>query len=192
MIASSRFDVPSLYELSAHDQGRPPKQAGLWKGNLLLQRNGLVPFTLKYANEAQATIVLGKLQDFDRTDKNKDFLIEMLRTSYVCFLRLNCPIKDGMWHSQQFKRDVSSGSIKEVEALCESYKKLYISKADSSLFRSNDWESKFWLLGKAVKRCNTQFPNIALYFNTLKRKKKKKNDLDNTPNEQNGNQNLEE
>ena len=126
MIATSRLDLPAFYELSARAQGRPPKQTGLWKGNLLLQRNGLLPFTLKYANEAQATIVLKKLKDFDCRDKNKEFLIEMLRISYVCFLRLNCPIKNGIWHSQQLKRDICSRSIREVEALCESYKKLYI------------------------------------------------------------------
>ena len=77
MIASSRLDLSAFYELSARAQGRPLKLTGLWKGNLLLQRNGLLPFTLKYANEGQASIVLKKLQNLKSTDEKKEMLIEI-------------------------------------------------------------------------------------------------------------------
>ena len=173
----TQYDLPSFYELSAHNQGRPPKYLGLWKQNLLVKRNGLLPLTLKYANDAQVAIILKKLQTLDGIDIKREMLKELLHNSYICFLRLNCPIEDGIWHSQKMKNLICLGGIREVNALCESFMTLYISKSDSLLFRKrSDWETKFWLLRKAIKTCNGLFPNVALYIS--KRKKKKKPDSD--------------
>jgi len=187
---SSGRDLVSFYSASAAALGSAPKQLHN-RDNLLLPGAGLVHFTMRRANAALAAIA--QVEAFttassEWTDDWKGNMRKELECAYECFLRLNCPIDDGIWQSQKFKRNLIDGRIIEIEALCDTYGILndptYSMVSDQLRVRMlsdqlgvrkvDTWELKFRRLQLTLIRCNEIFPVITEQYNYSRRRKKKR------------------
>jgi len=178
---SSRRDLVSFYSASAAALGSSPKQIHN-RNNLLLQGAGLIHFSMRRANAALAAITQVEaytMASRERADDWKDNIRKELECAYECFLRLNCPIVDGIWQSQKFKRNLIDGRIIEIEALCDTHG---LSNDPNYRMVSNQWngrrvdtwEVKFRRLQMILIRCNRMFPGITQQYNYSKKGRKKR------------------
>ncbi len=150
---------------------------------LLTQEGGLIHFSTKYANGAIADIIqreaitLFNQNDISLDDRNRK-INELMGDAYKCFLRLNCPIDEGLWHSRKVKVQMNSHQIPEVEALSVSY--MTLKKINPKASSKIPWDLKIVLLKSAIKECEKMFPLIAMKAASSQKRKRKKDDQTNT------------
>ena len=121
--AYSRRDLASFYSSSAIAKGGTPEQSHN-RDNLLLPGVGMIYFAMRRTNAALSAIAqleAYKMILCERTEELKSSIVKELECAYEYFLRLNCPIGDGIWQSQEVKRNLIDGRIIEIEALCDTY-----------------------------------------------------------------------
>jgi len=178
----SRRDLVSFYSASAMAKGGTPEQSHN-RDNLLLPGGGLIHFAMRRANAALSAIAqLGayKMAFCERTEELKHSTFKELECAYECFLRLNCPINDGIWQSQEVRRNLIDGRIIEIEALCDTYG-ILIDPNYASLSnqwnggKMEPWEVKFRRLQLTIRKCIKMFPSITQQYMHTKRRRKKKN-----------------
>merc|ERR1712038_711386 len=166
---SSRRDQVSYYEASANAKGGVPRELHT-KDNLLLYTPGLITFSVYYANQAAADIVLKTALELEsKVPKDIEWrnrVKDELRAAFQCWIRLNCPINNAVWQSQSLKKRIMDENILEVEALCHTFKisQFYSEEA----YVHGIWDAKFRLLQRAVCKCESLFD---LYQYRKKRKK---------------------
>jgi len=151
-------DLPSFYDLSlvaALKYGGVPNQSHS-KDCLLNCMTGLVFFTKKFANIAVCRILVDAMSKFssqDCTEDQKQAAIDKFCDIYKCFLRLNCPVGNSLWQSQQTRRYFSSGFILEADALCDAFQRLFVKGDDNKIsITQMSWEAKMMILRAATKK----------------------------------------
>ena len=171
-IKASQRDLPAFYEASASSKGGMPQ---CWHGKeIFYQGSGLLWAAKRHTNSAISEIIMQELEctfcDLPK-ERKEERLKELLKSSFVCFLRLNCPICDDYWKSG--KKGVFD--VLEVKAICKAYLSLYNEEEETEgLTQSPDVDTlttmKHWLtlLRKAVSKCEDIFPAV------LHRRKRKK------------------
>ena len=174
---SSRRDLPSYFAASALSKGGPPGRHQT-EDSLLIKVRSLSSFhfltTVKrQANSALAAVILHEFKSRHDTSMSDDE--NQLKSSYACFLRLNCDpdvfVKRRLWkHNRR-----SSGLREVVECLISFY--VRVTKEQVLPADRNDWSGESQiatLLQAALKKCGELFPNLSASFYSKKKVTKKK------------------
>jgi len=144
-------DLPSFYDMSLRSDTNPlgnRYQESHCKDNLLLPSLGLVSFTKKLANAALCRILIEAVEKCNGLEKEaKDEFGDI----YFCFLRLNCPLENSIWQTQQIRKMLNAGECIEADSLITAYQFVYLTKERRSEVTQMSWEEKMLMLRSAVK-----------------------------------------
>jgi len=173
-------DLPSFYSLRSEVNalGGNRYQESHCKDNLLLPSVGLVTFTKIMANAALCRILLGAIGE---SPSLKQEAKDNFGDIYTCFLRLNCPLENPIWQTQQTRKLLNASACLEVDSLITAYQSIYVKKSMISEVTQMSWEEKMLMLRTAVSE-GQKLSASKDDLETNKKARKKRKMLDNTQN----------
>jgi len=148
---ASPRDLPSFYDISLRSETNPlgtRYQDSHCKDNLLLPTLGLVSFTKKLVNAALCRILVEAMEKCDGLEKEEK---DEFGNIYSCFLRLNCPLENSIWQTQQIRKLLNAGACIEVDSLITAYQFVHLTKEKRLEVNQMSWEEKMLMLRSAVK-----------------------------------------
>jgi len=174
-VRTSNRDLPSFYQASALAKGGEPKNPHTNDCLLLkkpsIENLGLIRSVKRKINSAIADVVIQELQTSKKSGSQVSQIKvkEYLKLSFTSYLQLNCTIRD-LERSRAWKYGL--GSIREVEALCESY--LALQDHEHVHMKEQNWSGgaqKKVVLEAALQKAHEVFPNILSKKKSRKRTK---------------------
>jgi len=163
-VKTSNRDLPSFYQASAFAKGGEPQNSHT-KDCLLLKKPsiaalGVIRKIQRKVNSAIADVVIRELNSLKKqeTKVSQVKVKDCLKLSYTSYLNLNCTVKE-LERSRAWKYGL--GSIREVEALCQTY--LALQDHDHVQIKGQNWSggaSKKMVLKAALQKAQELFPNI--------------------------------
>jgi hypothetical protein len=176
-------DLPSFYDLSlkwALGCTNALHQAHS-KDDLLASTSGLIFFAKKFANAALCRISMEATSNFNSRDcsiDQKKLAIRGFLNVYKCFLRLNRPIYNILWQSQQMRHHLCSGSVLEADALCDAFQRVYGNFEDVVPISQMSWEEKMTILQSATVKGQEMSEATEADLDAIKRDRKKRKIID--------------
>ncbi len=176
-------DLPGFYDLSCRGElGYGDILAPTHsKDNLLAPTHGLIFFTKKFANAALCRIAMQTISNFNSNDfslDEKKLAMRSFYSIYKCFGRLNCPIYNILWQSQQIRYRLSIGSVPEAIALCDAFNLIYGDTENAALSVNMSWEQKMDILLSATLKGQEMSEAAEADVDDIKRDRKKRKILD--------------
>ena len=155
-------DLPSLYLSSA--SGGPSRQHHIREN--LLEESGFLWHVKRSCTMAIADVILFNLRDaksrMEAADGlRREALMDILRSAYSCFLKLNCSVED----VKSWSENSGEPNFLEMDALLYAFQEVRREKAESTMLEDAQIEldsveamnKKLSLLQTALARCKTLF-----------------------------------
>lgn len=169
-------DLPALFRASAMLKGgkpsKPHHRDRLLSKNSCLSSLGFLHVVKRQTNSAIASVTIHDLSapPNKNDEKAQAQVLERLKTSYACFLRLNSSVRDvERSRAWKFSRD----SIPEVDALCRAF--LAMNNHKDVHTQEHNWSGgaqKIAVLNAALEMCQEQFRGLSSSLHAMSAKRR--------------------